>query len=57
MKVCRNFRGLVLICKSEIDRETNGNDRLEKLSAPIAADQVVLEETTGKDIFETTWCN
>ena len=54
MELYGDFRGLVLICKSEIDRKTNRKDRLERMSAPILAGQESLEETIGRDIFETT---
>ena len=52
MKLYRDCRGLVLLSKNEIDWKTNGNDRLETMSAPFVVGQVILEETTGREIFE-----
>ena len=54
MKPCEYFRGLVLLCKSELDEKTNGNDGLEAMSAKYIADQEIFEETSGRDIFETS---
>ena len=53
MQLCGDLRGLTLLCKSEIDENTDGNDGLEAVSATFVAGQVILEETTGRDNFET----
>ena len=50
MKLCGDLHGLTLLCKSGIDENTDGNDGLEAVSA---TGQVILEETTGRDNFET----